>query len=307
MYDARFDLNARVRAYSIAASICLHILLLLLWVLGERLDLFAIAADRAFPTAEEPLIFEIVQPREVIETPDDAETVDNQQKADYLSDKNALARNNEPAPDLELADPYARGDLDVPELPTQQLPPGNEMEKAMKGPETEEATDGQPEDDSRTDDLYAYNSLRDLPRESLLRSPSVGEPGIRDAIPGVLFDNPDSRASDTGGLSFNTYDWDFAPYMLTLKKKIQRNIYPPMAFTSMGWISGESTIKFRIYPSGRMEGLEVLGYTGHRSLMETSYQAIEISAPFSLLPPDFPEEYLEVTARFSYLVGKPHN
>jgi hypothetical protein len=41
--------------------------------------------------------------------------------------------------------------------------------------------------------------------------------------------------------------------------------------------------------------------------METSFQAVENSAPFAMLPLDFPEEYLEVIANFTYVVSKPNN
>ena len=46
--------------------------------------------------------------------------------------------------------------------------------------------------------------------------------------------------------------------------------------------------------------LEVLEYIGHKTLMETSVRAIEVSAPFKPLPVDFPEDYLEITAQFYY-------
>ena len=120
--------------------------------------------------------------------------------------------------------------------------------------------------------------------------------------PLLLHDNQISKSLEKGGLSFNTYNWEFAPYLLMLKAKIQRNIFPPLAFSQLGIISGVTLLKFRIYPDGRMEALKVLGYNGHKSLMETSYNAIRVSAPFPKLPENFPEEFLEITGKFVYII-----
>ncbi len=67
-------------------------------------------------------------------------------------------------------------------------------------------------------------------------------------------------------------------------------------------ISGETLLRFRIYPAGRLEALELLNTKGHKSLVGTSVEAIKISAPFPALPDDFPEPFLEVTGKFIYFV-----
>ena len=47
----------------------------------------------------------------------------------------------------------------------------------------------------------------------------------------------------------------------------------------------------------------VFGHTPLREpLLETSRNAIRVSAPFKPLPGEFPEQYLEVTARFYYYI-----
>jgi len=72
----------------------------------------------------------------------------------------------------------------------------------------------------------------------------------------------------------------------------------------MGLIDGETIIRFKVYPNGEMKDLEVLQYRGHKSLMETSVQAIKNSNPFNPLPADFPENYLEVTGHFTYFIKR---
>ncbi len=157
-------------------------------------------------------------------------------------------------------------------------------------------------DETTSGDYYV--SASEFNRDFLTNTPKRNNPGMPNATPRTRYDNQESRAPDMGGLSFNTYDWNFAPYMLDLKRKVERNIFPPPAFTRMGLISGESTIKFRIYPDGTMKALELIEYEGHKTLMETSYSAIKVSAPFNKLPADFPEQFLEVTAKFTYSNSK---
>jgi TonB family protein len=111
-------------------------------------------------------------------------------------------------------------------------------------------------------------------------------------------------AEDLGGVTLNTYAWDFAPYVLHMKRKIRENIYPPPAFTRLGIISGETVLRFRVLPDGQMTNLEVLSYTGHPSLKETSVVAVMNAAPFKPLPKGFPEEYLELTWTFIYSVTR---
>jgi outer membrane biosynthesis protein TonB len=117
-------------------------------------------------------------------------------------------------------------------------------------------------------------------------------------------ENLHSRAPRIGSFSLDTYEWDFAPYMGRLGKQIQRNIYPPPAFTFMGIISGRTTLRFRISRDGTLLGMELLGYEGHKSLMEASVRAVQLAASFQPLPDDFPKDYLEITAHFEYTVRK---
>jgi hypothetical protein len=117
-------------------------------------------------------------------------------------------------------------------------------------------------------------------------------------------DNTASRAPELGSFSLNTYAWEYAPYLLWLKNRIQRNIHPPPAFTHMGIISGQTILRFRLSREGTLENLELLDYRGHKSLMETSVRAVQVSVPFRPLPRDFPEAFLEITARFDYVINR---
>lgn len=296
------DRESRARRRIILLSVLLHLLFLALWDSAVRLDLAAlIPAVPAPPPQAAPLVFDLQPPdlpREVIATPDDARTTSTPQKADFLSDKNALARNQEPAPPLpETGEPFSRGDLPSHDLPASPPVPEQPLRPEPARPEAQ-AGDERQIDGAETEASAGRVMPQEQPTDTAPRRP------LRFDLPGVPHRQLEGRAAEEGGLSFNTYDWDFAPYMLALKRRIGRNIFPPLAYSMLGMIDGDTMLRFKIYPNGRLADLELLGYRGHRTLMETSRSAITISAPFPALPADFPKPYLEVTARFSYFVKR---
>jgi hypothetical protein len=288
----------------ILLSILLHILILSVWNSALRLDWTQMAPAVPPPAKSAPLVFDLQQPelpREVIATPDDARTTPQPQKADFLSDKNALARNQEPVPALPLTgEPFSRGDLashdllPKPPSPQREAVPAGQAEPAAETGEKKESESPDPAADANADRAVAP----DRKAAAAPRQP------FRLDLPGVPHQQLQGRAAESGGLSFNTYDWDFAPYMLALKARIGRNIFPPLAFSKLGMIDGDTMLRFKIYPDGHLADLELLGYTGHHSLMDTSRFAVTASAPFPTLPSDFPKAYLEVTAKFSYFVKR---
>lgn len=286
-------------------SILLHILVLLLWDGAARIGILA-TAPLPPPAPRKPIVFELQppnqMPRQVVETPADAASKPPK-RADFLSDKNSRARNPEKSNQLKEGDAFSRGDLTTHELPTPQLPRGETLKKASpkKAEKPTERDRSQPNREPVK--LLKPNPLNPFGREYREWQEQQKRRGVQD-LANVPHDQQLEHSLDMGGLSFNTYNWDFAPYMLNLKYRIKRNIFPPSAFTHLGMISGETLLKFRIYPDGRLEGPWILGYRGHKSLMETSKTAVEISAPFPRLPDDFPEPYLEITGKFQYFIRK---
>jgi outer membrane biosynthesis protein TonB len=301
--------ESRNRIYIVVLSILLHILLLYLLEGALKLNLIGIEIPENKIIETDPIVFDLQEPnypREVIETPEDAKVVDKQKKANFLSDKNALARNPETNPEVDLGEAFSRGELDTHDLPAAKGSQGKPDQPKEPEPQREEGKESDKEADKEFQDFSVDGIFRSFYENALKSQRETDKPGVKERLPGIKHDNQKSRAPDMGGLSFNTYDWEYAPYLLALKNRIQRNIFPPVAFTHLGLISGETLLRFKIYPNGEMRDLEVLGYAGHKSLRETSINAIEISAPFPALPADFPEDYLEVTGRFTYYISKKH-
>ena len=240
---------------------------------------------------QEPLVFEFEQPErppEVIETPESARRDAPNPDARFASDKNAQAQNEKAREDLPLGEAYSEGEVDFPQMAEKPAQPQ---------PETRQ-DDRQAEKQNKPVMSTGIEAASQFSREWLTASPP--QP-FRGELLRAKTDQRRTRAEDVGAFSLNTYAWDFAPYMLRLKRKIEKNIFPPPAFTYMGIISGQAILRFRILPDGTMTHLEVISYNGHKSLLNTSLKAVEVSAPFEPLPGDFPEKYLEVTGRFEYL------
>lgn len=232
----------------------------------------------------------------VIEVPDNIPEEKPMEPTPLVSDRTARAADMNLQDADNSADPYSDGDTEI-----------REFEEAG----IELAMDRREADATEPD----RRETQDKPEDGDLAGEALPEP-IADYVAGdggdswkgspgrpAGFRNLLSGVGRKGGLSFNTYDWDFAPYMLAMKRAIERHLFPPYAFTHMGLVSGTNVVHFTVMPDGRIRGLEILGSDAHFSLDRTSVRAIESSVPFLPLPRDFPEEYLEVTAHFSYVIS----
>lgn len=275
----------RTVLWSIIASVLLHLVLV---VPGVRSvvpqGLFEIKQE---PKALEPLEFELVSPPE--------NPIPTDQTSRYGSTVSSAASGLESKtgdPTLPKSD----GLSPIPNTPSGRQ--GMEEPKRAEGAEGPEGVRG--------------SAIPALPEEgadlgeAIERSKFVGqkppswEPTFPEAGPG--FKSEGSAVASVGGISINTTAWDFAPYLLDLKQRVKQHWIPPLAFTALGAIHGYTKINFRIYPDGRMEGLSVVETNGHESLHRSSVSAIKGAAPFRPLPEGFPEDYLDITFGFYYLL-----
>jgi len=230
------------------------------------------------PYKDRTIEFELIEtdPNSAIENPNS--------ETNLISDRNNLARDEN---EMDQGNtPWSEGDFDdknyQPEIqPQTETEPGREILK----------------------DILKDSDLAGLlkPDEELSLEEYFQK---TETDPKISYENLLSSAPDFGGISFNTYDWEFAPYLLAMKRKISDKINPPYAFTHMGIIEGDSIIRFIVNQNGSVREIEILDSKGHSSLTTTSRTAIELSDPFMPLPNDFPEEYLEVTAKFAYIIRK---
>jgi hypothetical protein len=235
-----------------------------------------------------PLVFDL------IESPENLRQPDPPKDAKHISDKNVAARNAQAPNEIPFGEAYNRG-----------VSPRGNYARAEASRLANTQASRQEQNERRRQQNEGSRPAPEFRRELLLNPGATNS--NRQPAPsttGAPLDNPNSRAPQLGNFAINTYAWDYAPYLLWLKNRIEGNIYPPPAFTYLGMISGETQLRFRIYPDGRLEALEMLSTAGHKSLMETSIRAVELSVPLRPLPADFPEPFLEVTALFEYIVQR---
>lgn len=271
--------NPYLWAYT--AAILLHILFLLL---ENPLWRAAIIAPQPEKIPESPpLTFEFVDvPQNRDEAPPEETTL--------LAERNNISRDQQTAPLPESHLPFSDGISRAKNIATPAQ--GKSRSETQSADRASETTDNP---FSFKDELQKNPEEAQKERERAVLGGEV-PPQVR-----IDMDNSKTRALERGGLQLSTYAWDYAPYMKYLQRHIDRHIYPPRAF-ELGMIDGRTVVKFRIWRDGRLEGPELIDYEGHDLLRDTSLKAVELSAPFKALPPDFPDEYLDITGTFEYII-----
>lgn len=266
-----------------------------------KIQLFPVAAEEEKSAVTPPLVFELV------ETPDDA-IREKPEHATLISDKNALARNEIRPGDLPTGDAYSEG-----QIPYRIFAGGPEQADAARALQEmqEPAASGkqiqdQQEETTKNLAIKPFDARQELRKQLNEESEARNEKSIL-SIRSSYLDDLDynqrlAAAEALGGVALNTYEWDFAYYILDMKKKLRENTFPPVAFSRFGMISGETVLTFRVWPDGKASDVTVIGYEGHKTLMETSVDAVKGASPFQPLPDDFPEEYLELRWTFIYYV-----
>ncbi|HSG27160.1 MAG TPA: hypothetical protein VLA34_01680 [Candidatus Krumholzibacterium sp.] len=282
----------RSRLLAIAASLSIHVLVLLLYSPLTRIMPGSRDVDQPAAAAARPIMFDLV------ETPDDA-LRRRPENATHVSNKDALARNEVRPEDLPRGEAYSEGISDY------SVFRGESGSDASQADEADRQLSGEDRPMEDPHDMVIrvpidLGQVFSRNRASSMRSEQKSEG--RSFTDDADLDHRSSAAEALGGITLNTYNWDFADYILAMKKKLRSNTHPPGAFSPLGLIDGRTVLTFRVMPDGKVTGLTVKGYEGDRTLMETSVDAVESSSPFPPLPDDFPEEYLELTWTFIYYV-----
>jgi hypothetical protein len=311
----------------------LHVLLLILFRHGLESDQY-ILPDR--PLAAYPDSIQARYPRfryipiELIETPEIVKERKSTEPTRFLSDKSAEAADRRAQKDLPQGLPYSEGNTKAPVFQGGDgLPPGQPEPSAEPALPQQGQSGGEQllADASGGGAAQSYDGNGLIPFQQLRRrrsgdSVGVNTPASQDYKPfsrDILhnsggsggsrtfandgqYDNRMTTAPEFGDVSLSTYAWEWAPYIEYMRRRLREHIFPPPAFYQMGAISGEVQLQFRLRRDGAVEGLKTLGYRGHVALVQTSLNAVRGSNPFKALPANFPEEYLEMTWIFYYVL-----
>jgi len=268
----------KIRNITILISILLHLLILFLLQI-ESINIFHPKIDKKPKETEIPLVFELVETSNTTEEMPEKES-------EYVSDKNSKAADETESELPETDNPYHQGLVEIPE----HSPQNPQQEEQQNAPEQNEIA-------------QILSEIKQNKKSFLQTFEAKKEMQVLDNL-NSDYDNLLSEVKNRGGMSLNTYKWDFAPYLLEMKRKIQAHNNPPFAFTHLGAIDGDILLRFRVLQDGSIEDLQILKSTAHYSLENSSTRAIEFSAPFKPLPANFPKDYLEITALFSYIIRK---
>jgi TonB family protein len=231
---------------------------------------------------QSPIAFELV------EVPDYVRQQQPDTETNLVSDRATRATDPNPDDLDDMGAPYSAGGSDIAQY--EERASGDSPKVSANSTDTEEPSEQG--DMAIAEPGTAYSA--DM----------VGNWRAGSTAGSAAFENLLSSSPRQGGISFNTYDWDFAPYLLAMKRKIESHMYPPYAFTHMGLVHGTNVVCFKVLPDGHVEGLELLASDAHFSLDRTSLRAVELSMPFPPLPRSFPEDELVVTAYFSYRIDR---
>jgi outer membrane biosynthesis protein TonB len=295
--DRLSDIAGNRYALAYAAAVVLHLLFFLLYVpiKGFLVDENSLQAQ----VETEPMFFEFV------DIPKDSPSESPPEKTPLVAERSSVSRDQQDSELPESHLPFSEGMVASKE--DMQTLMGQEGDSGMDGREPE-PTESRAQTEQKTPAFRNFDTATDF--ASVIRD---GQNAVKrqDAIFGtptvptsLQLNNRESRALERGGLQLSTYDWEFAPYLAYLKEHIGNHINPPAAFTQYGLIDGQTRVRFKIMRDGTMRDLLVLGYKGSRELRDTSTRAVEYSADFRPLPTHFPEEFLEITAFFDYVLRR---
>ncbi len=238
-----------------------------------------------------------------VETPDRVSPARPADAPKYISDKSAAAQDLAQDKSLPIDGPFSDGMVDFAQRA--ERPGGEQSLPAEREQDNNKTQESQQETGTEVPLFKRKKPSNSFSREFITggKRQKKAQTGFQGELEREAMRNLASRAVNSGAFSLSTYDWDFAPYLLKLKRTIERKNNPPAAFRNLGLIDGKTSLVFRIMPDGRLEGLKVLETTGHESLMTTAVYAVRAAAPFAPLPKNFPEDYLEVRVRFEYLIN----
>ncbi|MFQ5601595.1 MAG: hypothetical protein ACE5G2_13725, partial [Candidatus Krumholzibacteriia bacterium] len=199
------------RAVLLSAGI--HFLTPLLVARCDQVSGWMSPQEVSVPERREPIVFEIVEPPPGPEPEEEPET-------NLASTRRSLARS-EPSP--------APGENDLP------LSLGGSPIKENRAPSPRETGPAPPQEAKKEGEGE---------RRSLL-SPSAIRREVARSVEERRLRNPRGKESLPGDLSFNTVDFEFAPYLLELKRRIEEKWYPPVASFGRGY-KGASVIRFAV-------------------------------------------------------------
>ena len=286
--------DRKILYVSVLVSILLHIIGLLLFT---EFNLFAFSEIKK-PEMEEPIELAFEQP--VVPDVDDNKNIPDK-FYEIVENPNASGETPETTDMLSTESSLSQAPVLMPGQI--RAVPGTEESKMKKSNEMGDKSQQEELQEALSKTLLAYKENRSFSRSALTgKSEDSMEKGEeKDENLGETSRRPQGFDADlVGDFALSTYEWDWAPYWLEFKRRLNRVWYAPPAYYELGLIHGHTILRFKVSREGNISDLEVLRQVGHSSLEHSSVNAIEAVFPFRPLPSSFPDEYLEVTLKMIY-------
>jgi hypothetical protein len=289
------DNDRKIIYIAVVISIILHLVGLLMI---NGFDLFAFSREEPPPEIA-PLELEFEQPK--VPEQQIAENLPEEKFYELVENPNATGQTPETSDKLSTASSLSQAPSIIPGQ-IREIP-GQEVEKQASS-QNQSEEDRQQLQEALEKSILAYKENRSFSRSALTGkkepAPKVDESSEKGAERGESSQRPEGFDADlVGDFSLSTYEWEWAPYWLAFKRKLNRMWFAPPAYF-MGLIHGHTILRFKVYRNGTIADLEILRHVGHESLEQSSFGAIEAVFPFLPLPENFPDEYLEVTLKLIY-------
>ena len=279
---------------AVLVSILLHIIGLLLFT---EFDLFAFSETKK-PEMEEPIELAFEQP--VVPDVDYNENIP-EKFYEIVENPNASGETPEITDMLSTESSLSQAPVLMPGQI--RAVPGNEESKMKESDEVSNKSQQEELQEAVSKTLLAYKENRSFSRSALTgkSEDNIVKGEEKEESLGETSRRPQGFDADlVGDFALSTYEWDWAPYWLEFKRKLNRVWYAPPAYYELGLIHGHTILRFKVSREGNISDLQVLRQVGHSSLEHSSVNAIEAVFPFRPLPSSFPDEYLEVTVKMIY-------
>ena len=102
-------------------------------------------------------------------------------------------------------------------------------------------------------------------------------------------------------ITFDAGEFKYGSYMMKLKSRIE-GIWRYPQDAAMRGLYGDLYIRFTIKKNGRLEDVELVRTSGHRSLDEAAMRALKEGEPYWPLPDEWGKDALTITGHFVYSI-----
>jgi periplasmic protein TonB len=111
------------------------------------------------------------------------------------------------------------------------------------------------------------------------------------------------QSSSGEGVSLDTKEIKYLSYFAHIKRRIEQVwTYPPGAIAN--GLQGQLHLKFVLRNDGQVKTVELLRSSGYKVLDKEAWDAVVNGGPFGPFPPTIPDDELQITARFTYVLDE---